>query len=200
MKVKTAEFVKSAMLPKQFPRDGRPEIAFAGRSNVGKSSLLNRLLNRRGLAKTSSTPGKTQTINFFSVNDAVYLVDLPGYGFAKVPRDVKQKWQKAMTAYLVDRKPLRMVVQLVDSRHPPSPKDAEMLATLETAQVPALIVATKIDKLNRSQRAQNLKTIYKTLELDPETLVVPFSAVTGEGVKEIWDVIENQIQENRNRS
>jgi GTP-binding protein len=190
MKIKSAEFLKSAMLPSQFPRDGRPEFAFAGRSNVGKSSLLNRLLNRRGLAKTSSTPGKTQTINFFTVNDAIYLVDLPGYGYAKVPRDVKQKWQQAMHDYLTNRPPLRMVVQLVDSRHEPSDKDAEMLALLETAKVPALIVATKVDKLTKSERAANIRLIYKGLELDPDALVVPFSAISGEGVEEIWRVIE----------
>jgi len=194
MKVKSAEFLKSAMLPEQFPRDGRPEFAFAGRSNVGKSSLLNRLLNRRGLAKTSSTPGKTQTINFFSVNNAFYLVDLPGYGYARVPRDVKQKWHKAMNDYLADRPPLRLVVQLVDSRHPPSYKDAEMLALLETAKVPALIVATKIDKVAKSQRPSNIKAIYKALELDEDALVIPFSAVTGEGVHEIWRVIEDHTQ------
>ena len=190
MKIKSAEFLKSAMLPEQFPRDGRPEFAFAGRSNVGKSSLLNRLLNRRGLAKTSSTPGKTQTINFFTVNDAIYLVDLPGYGYAKVPRDVKQKWHKAMNDYLVNRPPLRLVVQLVDSRHAPTAKDAEMLGLLETAKVPALIVATKIDKVAKSQRANNIKGIYKALELDEDALVIPFSAVTGEGAEEIWRVIE----------
>jgi len=190
MKIKSAEFLKSAMLPEQFPRDGRPEFAFAGRSNVGKSSLLNRLLNRRGLAKTSSTPGKTQTINFFTVNDAIYLVDLPGYGYAKVPRDVKQKWHKAMNDYLVNRPPLRLVVQLVDSRHAPTAKDAEMLGLLETAKVPALIVATKIDKVAKSQRANNIKGIYKALELDEDALVIPFSAITGEGAEEIWRVIE----------
>jgi len=190
MKIKSAEFLKSAMLPEQFPRAGRPEFAFAGRSNVGKSSLLNRLLNRRGLAKTSSTPGKTQTINFFTVNDAIYLVDLPGYGYAKVPRDVKQKWHKAMNDYLVNRPPLRLVVQLVDSRHAPTAKDAEMLGLLETAKVPALIVATKIDKVAKSQRANNIKGIYKALELDEDALVIPFSAITGEGAEEIWRVIE----------
>lgn len=193
MKVIAAEFVKSAMLPAQFPRDGRPEFAFAGRSNVGKSSLLNRLLNRHGLAKTSSTPGKTQTVNFFSVNDAVYLVDLPGYGYARVPKDVKLKWQKALHAYLVDRPPLKLVVQLVDARHPPSYKDAEMLGLLEEARVPTLIVATKVDKLTRTQRPQNIKDIYKALELDDETLVIPFSAVTGEGVKEVWQTIDGLI-------
>ncbi|MCX5768949.1 MAG: ribosome biogenesis GTP-binding protein YihA/YsxC, partial [Candidatus Hydrogenedentes bacterium] len=141
--------------------------------------------------KTSSTPGKTQTINFFTVNDAIYLVDLPGYGYAKVPRDVKQKWHKAMNDYLADRPPLRLVVQLVDSRHAPTSKDAEMLALLETAKVPALIVATKIDKVGKSQRANNIKTIYRTLELDEDALVIPFSAVTGEGVDQIWRVIED---------
>ena len=189
MKVVSAAFVKCVMEPSQLPRDGRPEIAFAGRSNVGKSSLLNALLNRKGLAKTSGTPGKTQTINFFDVNGRIYFVDLPGYGFAKVPKSVKAKWNQVMAAYLTDRKPLRLVVQLLDARHAPTDKDLEMLELLDGAAVPTLIAATKIDKLSRSERQRNLAAIRKTLELDDEALVVPFSSVTGEGVQPIWNVI-----------
>ena len=189
MKVVSATYVKSAMEPAQFPRDGRPEIAFAGRSNVGKSSLLNARLNRKGLAKTSGTPGKTQTINFFNVNDRIYFVDLPGYGYAKVPKAVKEKWNLVMAAYLADRKPLRLVVQLLDARHTPTEKDLEMLELLDSACVPTLIAATKIDKLSRSERDRNLATIRKTLELDDDALVIPFSSVTGEGVQPIWQVI-----------
>ena len=193
MKVISATYLKSAMRPDQFPRDGRPEVAFAGRSNVGKSSLLNKLLNRRGLAKTSGTPGKTQTINFFDVNSRLYFVDLPGYGYAKVPKAIKAKWRRVMTNYLVRREPLRLVVHLLDVRHPPTDNDLDMLGLLEEAQKPTLIVATKLDKLKRGQRAPHLRQIRQALELDEDALVVPFSAVTGEGVRPVWDVIEAHL-------
>ena len=181
------------MKPEQFPRDRRPEFAFAGRSNVGKSSLLNRLLNRGGLAKTSGTPGKTQTINFFDVNRRIYFVDLPGYGFAKVPQAIKTAWNHVMAAYLSDRETLKLVVQLLDARHTPTEKDFDMLGLLESAEVPTLIVATKIDKLKRSERAARLATIREKLELDDDALVIPFSSVTGEGVRPVWDVIDSLI-------
>jgi len=193
MKVTSAEYVKSAMKPDQFPRDRRPEFAFAGRSNVGKSSLLNRLLNRGGLAKTSGTPGKTQTINFFDVNGRIYFVDLPGYGFAKVPQAIKTAWNHVMAAYLSDREPLKLVVQLLDARHTPTENDLDMLGLLESAEVPTLIVATKIDKLKRSERAACLAAIRQKLELDDDALVIPFSSVTGEGVRPVWDVIDSLI-------
>jgi len=193
MKVISATYLKSAMRPDQFPRDRRPEVAFAGRSNVGKSSLLNKLLNRRGLAKTSGTPGKTQTINFFDVNSRLYFVDLPGYGYAKVPKALKAKWRRVMTNYLVRREPLRLVVHLLDVRHPPTDNDLDMLGLLEEAQKPTLIVATKLDKLKRGQRAPHLRQIRQALDLDEDALVVPFSAVTGEGVRPVWDVIEAHL-------
>lgn len=194
MKVISAAFVKSIMRVEQSPRDGRPEIAFVGRSNVGKSSLLNSLLRRKGLAKTSSTPGKTQTINFFDVNGTLYFVDLPGYGYAKVPGAVKQEWSRVMTSYLRDRKPLKLVVQLLDARHAPSERDEEMMDLLETAGVPTLVVATKVDKLNRGERARNLKAIRANLELDDEAVVLPVSAVTGEGVKPLWGIIADALE------
>ena len=190
MKATSATFVKSAMAPDQYPADGRPEFAFVGRSNVGKSSLLNVLLGRKGLAKTSSRPGKTQTVNFFNVNDRIYFVDLPGYGYAKVPVQVKDQWGKVMTAYLQDRAPLRLALQLVDARHKPSEKDDEMLDLLEKARVPTLVVATKIDKVKRSERAKNLRRIRETLRLDDDAVVLPFSSVTKDGVKELWRVID----------
>jgi len=190
MKVNTVEFLKSAMLPEQFPKGNRPEFAFSGRSNVGKSSLLNRVLGRKGIAKTSATPGKTQTINFFDVNERIYFVDLPGYGYAKVPAEVKRQWNIILHQYLTEREQLKLVVQLIDSRHPPTPKDLEMISLLDEAEVPTLIVATKIDKLTRSERDKNLREIRKVLELESEALVIPFSAVTGEGVGPIWDVID----------
>ena len=194
MKVESATFVKSVMRIEECPRDGRPEIAFVGRSNVGKSSLLNTLLNRKGLAKTSRTPGKTQTINFFDVNGRLYFVDLPGYGYAKVPKGVKEQWSRVMTAYLRGRDPLRLVVQLLDARHTPSELDHEMIELLRRARVPVLLVATKIDKLNRNERVRNLKAIRTELNLADDALVVPFSAVTGEGVKPLWDIIGPQTR------
>ena len=194
MQVHTARFVLSALDPAQYPRDRQPEFAFVGRSNVGKSSLLNTLLGRKGLAKTSGTPGKTQTLNFFSINEKFYFVDLPGYGFAKVPKDMKDTWNRVMVDYLRDRESLRLVISLVDARHKPSPLDVEMLNILEEAEVPTLVVATKIDKLKRSQRRGNLAQIQETLGLPEDIEVLPFSSVDREGVKELWQVIADQLQ------
>jgi len=194
MKIVTAEFVKSALGPQDCPRDRRPEFAFAGRSNVGKSSLLNRLLRRKGLAKTSKTPGKTRTLNFFSVNGRFYFVDLPGYGYARVPKRLKDTWGSMITTYLTAREPLQMVAHLIDSRHPPTPNDHELLALLEEARVPTLLVATKFDKLKSSQRKPAIDAIRADLELDDDALVIPFSSVTGQGVKELWDVVEGCLQ------
>ena len=193
MRVTTARFLKSTVRPDQYPRDGRPEFAFAGRSNVGKSTLLNRLLNKKGLAKTSATPGKTQTINFFDVNGSIYFVDLPGYGYAKVPKSLKAQWGRVMSAYLSHREPLRLVVQLVDARHDPTDKDLDMLALLDEAKVPTLIAATKIDKVKRGLRRRNLDRIRHTLELDDDALVLPVSGVTGEGIRELWAVIDGLL-------
>lgn len=193
MKITSATFVSSVMDPEQYPNDRRPEFAFVGRSNVGKSSLMNALLGRNGLAKTSGTPGKTQTINFFDVNGRFYFVDLPGYGFAKVPLHVKNHWGRVMIAYLRDRPPLRLVAQLVDGRRKPTENDLEMLELLDEAEVATLIVATKMDKLKRSQRRRNLDTIRHTLELDDDALIIPFSTVSGEGRRELWAVIEDSL-------
>lgn len=196
MTIVSTTFVRSTTQPDQYPADGRPEFAFVGRSNVGKSTLLNTLLNKKGLAKTSSTPGKTQTINFFNINDRFYFVDLPGYGYAKVPRAIRSQWGGFLTDYLSARGPLRLVVHLIDSRHEPTEKDLDMLALLGKAAVPTLVVATKIDKLKRSERARNLAAIRRTLGLGEDALVVPFSGVTGEGVRDIWSVIENLLKKN----
>lgn len=190
MKIKTVQFILSAARIDQCPPEGPPEFAFVGRSNVGKSSLLNCLLGRKGVAKTSSTPGKTQTLNFFNINDKIRFVDLPGYGFAKVPLHVKNAWQRTLTQFLETRKTLRLVTVLVDARHKPSPQDAQMLELLDHAEVPTLIVATKIDKVGRSKRSANIKLIRQTLALPNDVLITPFSAVTGEGKHEIWAVID----------
>lgn len=193
MKVISAKYTGSAVSPKQYPTDRRPEFAFVGRSNVGKSSLMNTLLHKTGLAKTSRTPGKTQMVNFFDINETFYFVDLPGYGYAKVPVHVRKHWGKVMTAYLKDRPALRLVAQLVDARHKPTELDLEMLELLDEAQVPTVVVATKMDKLKRSQRKKNLETIRQTLELDEDALIVPFSSITKEGRREIWEIIEELL-------
>ncbi len=194
MKITQAEFVKSALHASDLPRDGRPEIAFVGRSNVGKSSLLNALLGRRGLAKTSSTPGKTQTLNFFSVNSRYYFVDLPGYGFAKVPTKIKNEWGKALTDYLAMRHELRLVVVLVDGRHPPTRLDEEMLELLEEAERPVLIVATKVDKLKQAERSRVPKVVREKLDLDEEVEIVPVSAETKAGMKDLWEILDHILE------
>lgn len=197
MKVTSAQFIKSAMAPKDYPREGWPEFAFVGRSNVGKSTLMNTLLGRKGLAKTSSTPGKTQTVNFFDINGKIYFVDLPGYGYAKVPKTMKRQWNVVMGEYLRSREPLQLVAQLFDARHDPTDKDMQMLSMLDEAQVPTLIVVTKIDKLKRSERKRNLADIRKKLALDEDAMLIPFSGVTKEGKREIWRIIDDFLSEPR---
>ncbi|HDP36060.1 MAG TPA: YihA family ribosome biogenesis GTP-binding protein, partial [Candidatus Hydrogenedentes bacterium] len=184
-----ASFVCSALEPEDFPRDGRPEFAFVGRSNVGKSSLLNALLRRKELARTSGKPGKTQTINFFSVDNGCYFVDLPGYGYARVSRAVKEEWGRRMLHYLRNRDALRMVALLVDARHEPADSDLHILEILGQSEKPTLIVATKFDKVKRSLRGKHLRVIREGLGLDEDALVIPFSSVTSDGVREVWRVI-----------
>jgi GTP-binding protein len=193
MLVREVAFLKSALDPRDYPRDGRPEIAFLGRSNVGKSSLLNTLVQRKNLAKTSATPGKTQTLNFFDLNGKIYLVDLPGYGYAKVPIALKKQWNERMTEYLRTRKPLRLAVALVDARHAPTDNDHEIQDLLHEAALPTLLVATKIDKLKRGERGPALDRIRDAFGLDQDAIVVPFSSVTREGVREVWRVIEEAL-------
>lgn len=193
MKIVSAEFLKSAARPDQFPRDGHPEVAFVGRSNVGKSSLLNTLLNRKDLAKTSSTPGKTQLVNFFNVNGRCYFVDLPGYGFAKVPLSVKEAWNRLMHQYLGDREPLRLAALLLDARHKPSAQDAAMLEMLGECRVPTVLVATKTDKLSKNQAQAGVRQIRAELGLDSDAVVLPFSSVTGLGRKELLDIVGEQL-------
>ena len=166
MKIHSAEFLLSASTTRQFPAATLPEIAFAGRSNVGKSTLINSLLNRKKLVKTSATPGKTQLINFFKVNDQFYFVDLPGYGYAKVPESVRRKWQNLVEAYLSERETLRNVVLIIDCRHNPTVQDRQLLEWLEYYQRPSLIVASKIDKLKRGQVQKHLQKIKHDLSIE----------------------------------
>ena len=193
MRITSAKFVKSALKAADLPKDRRPEIAVVGRSNVGKSTLLNALMNVKGLAKTSNTPGKTRTLNFFDVNDAFYIVDLPGYGFAKASKTLKAAWTRDLYEYLETRETLRMVLLLLDARRAPSEKDAHMIQLLEEAERPTLVVVTKIDKLKRGQRQQAIDTIRRTLKLDEEAMVIPCSGVTGEGVHEVGKSIEDFV-------
>lgn len=172
------------------PENSIPEIAFAGKSNVGKSSLINGLMNRKSLARTSAQPGKTQTINFYNVNDAVYLVDLPGYGYAKVSQAIKEKWGKMIERYLNTSKQLRAVFLLVDIRHEPSANDINMYDWIISNGYNPIIIATKADKLKRSQIAKHVKQIKVGLNVVENTPIIPYSAVTKQGRDEIWELIE----------
>lgn len=174
LKITKSEYVLSAVKPDQYPVAQLPEIALAGRSNVGKSSLINTLINRRGLARTSSQPGKTQTINFYRINDAWYFVDLPGYGFARVSHDTREQWGKMINAYFEQRTVLKEIWQLVDIRHPPSEQDVQMMEWLDYKKFPRLVVATKADKISRNQRAKNIKLIKEKLGVKDEEIVVFF--------------------------
>jgi GTP-binding protein len=178
VKISSARFVKSATKSDEFPRDQRPEIAFCGRSNIGKSTLLNTLTNVHGLARTSSSPGRTQTINFFLIDERMYFVDLPGYGFAKVPKAVKDNWGSMIENYLRHRDQLKLTLILVDSRMPPTESDVTMKRWLDHHRIPNAVVLTKTDKISRNHLSQALQTSAQTLNTKE---IIPFSAVTGSG-------------------
>ncbi|WP_333870145.1 ribosome biogenesis GTP-binding protein YihA/YsxC [Desulforamulus putei] len=193
MKIVAAEFLTSAVNPGGYPPGNLPEVAFVGRSNVGKSSLINRLVNRKGLARTSSTPGRTQLINFFKINDQFVMVDLPGYGYARVPDEVRAKWGKMIEGYLKNRESLKGVFLLLDCRHTPTSQDKQMYGWLLHYRLPTVVVATKIDKLSNNQWARQQAVIKKSLPLAPEHQLIPFSAETGRGRDELLGVIKNWI-------
>lgn len=174
----------------KLPETKRPEIAFAGKSNVGKSSLINALMNRKALARTSSQPGKTQTINFYNINEAMYLVDLPGYGYAKVSPSEKAKWGKMIERYLHTSKDLKAVFLLVDIRHEPSANDKQMYDWILHNGYEPIIIATKLDKLKRSQVQKNIKAVREGLKLPKEGILIPFSAETKQGREEIWNLMD----------
>ncbi len=190
MRVTSATFVKSATSPEHYPRDGRPEIAFMGRSNVGKSSLINSLLGVKGLARTSSTPGRTQLINFFLINDAFYFVDLPGYGYARVPRDVKKHWGPMVEKYLATRPGLVLSILITDSRHEPTELDLLMKKWLEARGKPFITVATKADKLSSNQLRASL---VRASAIVGSNQLVAYSAVTGSGAARLWKEITTRI-------
>lgn len=177
----------------RLPENELPEIAFAGKSNVGKSSLINGLLNRKSLARTSAQPGKTQTINFYNVNQAMYLVDLPGYGYAKVTQEIREKWGKLIERYLHGSKQLKAVFLLIDIRHEPSENDKRMYEWIVWNGYDPIIIATKLDKIKRSQTQKQLKMIRIGLNVKPGTQILPFSAETKQGRDEIWALIDTLI-------
>jgi GTP-binding protein len=190
MKVTSAEFLKSAFKEEDWPSDPKPEIAFLGRSNVGKSSLINSLLSVRGLARTSSTPGRTQSLNFFSINDSFRFVDLPGFGYAKVPREVKSTWGEMVTSYLANRRQLVLSIHIVDSRHEPTNQDLQLHEWLDYGNKPQLIVATKSDKLSNNELRKSLEHIARVLTIDR---VMAYSAKTSRGRDELWRAIKSAI-------
>ncbi len=192
MKINKTDFLISAVSQKQYPADGLPEIALAGRSNVGKSSLINTLINRKNLARTSGRPGKTQTINFYRVNDAFNLVDLPGYGFAKVSKSVKDKWADFIEEYFQNRPNLQGIIQLIDLRHPPTADDQMMFDWLKHLGIPFILVATKADKISRGQHLKHKKIIREALLINNEDIYL-FSAEDRTGKEEVLKWIEERL-------
>ncbi|MGN0367863.1 MAG: ribosome biogenesis GTP-binding protein YihA/YsxC [Wujia sp.] len=193
MIIKSAELETVCGITSKLPDNGYTEIAFAGKSNVGKSSLINGLLNRKSLARTSSSPGKTQTINFYNINQSLYFVDLPGYGYAKVSQEIRNKWGKMIERYLHTSKQLKVVFLLIDIRHAPGENDVTMYNWIVANGYEPVIIATKLDKIKRSQKDKNIKIIREKLGVSKETKIIPFSAVSKQGKEEIWDFIESSI-------
>ena len=195
MKIKNVSLDIVCGVTSTLPQTGRLEVAFAGKSNVGKSSLINGLMNRKALARTSSEPGKTQTINFYNVNDVMYLVDLPGYGFARVSKEESSRWGRMIEKYLHTSQDLKAVFLLVDIRHAPGANDKMMYQWIVDSGFKPIIIATKLDKIKRSQVQKQLKLIRTTLEVLPDTLMIPFSSQTKQGRDEIWAVIDEFLTE-----
>lgn len=193
MKVTSSEIVISAVKPDQYPGEDFPEFALAGRSNVGKSSFINKMLNRKGLARISSKPGKTQTLNFYIINEILYFVDVPGYGYAKVSKKEREAWGKMIETYLTNREQLRAVLLIVDLRHPPTQDDILMYDFLKHYDIPCIIIATKADKIPKGKWQKHLKVTKETLDLDKNDHIVLFSSETGLGKDEAWSVIKSYM-------
>lgn len=191
MKVTSAEFIRSAFERKHWLSDGRPEVAFLGRSNVGKSSLINSLLQRKGLARTSNTPGRTQSINFFLINDLFYFADLPGYGYAKVSKAMRADWGDMAREYLEDREELRLCIQLIDARHAPTKLDLQLSEWLAHHERPRIVVATKADKLSNNELSRSMRELGKVI---PDVIAIPYSSESGRGRDDVWKAIMEAVE------
>lgn len=201
MVIKSVELETVCGITSKLPDTDKPEVAFAGKSNVGKSSLINGLMNRKSLARTSAQPGKTQTINYYNINNAMYLVDLPGYGYAKVSQKEKEKWGQMIENYLHTSKQLKAVFLLIDIRHEPSANDKQMYDWIVYQGYDPIIIATKLDKINRSQIQKHIKMLKTGLNVKPGTPVMPYSALTKQGREEIWEFMDSLLglEENNER-
>ncbi len=193
MKVISSDIVISAVRPEQYPETELPEFALAGRSNVGKSSFINKMLNRKGLARISSKPGKTQTLNFYLINEILHFVDVPGYGYAKVSKSERAAWGKMIETYITSRQQLRAVVLIVDLRHPPSQDDVMMYDFLKHYDIPCIVIATKADKIPRGKWQKYLKVTKETLDLEENDQIVLFSSETGEGKDKAWSILQSYM-------
>jgi GTP-binding protein len=193
LKITQAEIVMSAVKPEQYPTEGYPEFALAGRSNVGKSSFINKMLNRKGLARTSSKPGKTQTLNFYKLNEQLFFVDVPGYGYAKVSKSERAAWGKMIETYITTREPLRAMLLIVDLRHKPSADDVMMYDFLKHYEIPCIIIATKADKIPKGKWQKHLKVVKDTLNMVKSDEVILFSSETGLGKDTAWNAIQARI-------
>lgn len=193
MKVHNVEMVISAVRPDQYPEDGLPEFALAGRSNVGKSSFINRMIGRKALARISSKPGKTQTLNFYKIEEQLFFVDVPGYGYAKVSKTEREAWGKMIERYFTGRQELKAVVQIIDLRHPPTADDRMMYDFLKHYNIPCIVIATKADKIPKSKWDKHKKIVKETLEMEKSDSLIVFSSETGLGFEEAWKTIENKM-------
>ncbi|MDF2790226.1 GTP-binding protein [Neobacillus niacini] len=193
MKVVSSDIVISAVRPEQYPETDLPEFALAGRSNVGKSSFINKMLNRKGLARISSKPGKTQTLNFYLINEILHFVDVPGYGYAKVSKSERAAWGRMIETYFTSREQLKAAVLIVDLRHPPTQDDVMMYDFLKHYGIPCVIIATKADKIPRGKWQKHLKVTKETLDLDENDQIVLFSSETGEGKDKAWSILQSYM-------
>lgn len=194
MKVTKAEIVISAVKPEQYPKERLPHFVLAGRSNVGKSSFINKMINRKSLARTSSKPGKTQTLNFYLINDGIYFVDVPGYGFAKAPKTEREAWGKMIETYMTTSTNLRAVLLIVDLRHPPSNDDVRMYEFVKHYEKPVIVVATKSDKIPKGKWQKHINIVKKTLNMDETDQLLLFSSETGEGKDKAWGILKQYMK------
>src|SRR5690606_4758907 len=191
MKVNNVELVISAVKPEQYPEEGLPEFALAGRSNVGKSSFINKMINRKSMARTSSKPGKTQTLNFYKIEEALYFVDVPGYGFARVSKREREAWGQMIETYITSREQLNGVLLIIDLRHPPTKDDVMMYDFLKHYEIPCVVIATKADKIPRGKWDKHKKVVKDTLDLVKGDEIIVFSSETGEGKDKVWGILNN---------